>query len=379
MSPGTTQGHLQTIFNSMTTGVVVLDENLVVQHMNTAAEDLLQTSHGHTVGAPLAEAIVGSDALFERMRTAIDHVQPFTEREIELHLPDHQRVVVDLTSNILDHTQSAPGLLIELQPLNRLRRINQDEESVDRQETARQLIRGLAHEIKNPLGGIRGAAQLLERELHDEGQREYTGIIIGEADRLKTLVDRMLGPQRVATPKPVNLLQVCERVITLLEAEHPEQMGWIRDYDPSLPELHADEAQLIQAILNVTRNACEALVNTPDPKITFKTRILRQFTIGATRHRQAVQLDISDNGPGVDPQLMNRIFFPMISGRPDGSGLGLAITQNIIAQHEGTILVNSRPGLTCFSIVLPFCLSNEMNKQQPKNGNSQGTTFVGSK
>ena len=200
--------------------------------------------------------------------------------------------------------------------MSRLKRINKDDASVARQETARRLIRGLAHEVKNPPGGIRGAAQLLEAELPDPDLKEYTAVIINEADRLTELVDRMLGPQRQLDLQPVNVLRVFEHVIQLIDAEQPGLVEWQRDYDPSLPDIRADEAQLIQAILNVVRNAVQALQNIEEPRIGLRSRALRQFTIGAQRHRLVMHLEITDNGPGIDPELQDRIFFPMISGRP---------------------------------------------------------------
>ncbi len=344
----------QQILDTLVTAIVLLNQDLRIDYLNAAAEDLLQTSATHARGVPLQDLVVRADKLVERLGEALEHRQPFTEREATIRLPDNVTREVDLTASILDEWQDTHALVVELQPLNRLKRINRDDESVTRQETSRQLIRGLAHEIKNPLGGIRGAAQLLEKELIDEDLREYTGVIISEADRLKDLVDRMLGPQRELNLRPVNILRCCEHIIQLIEAERPGLISWQRDYDPSLPDIEADESQLIQAILNIVRNACQALEQTDDAKIGLRSRVVRQFTIGAIRHRLVMQLDITDNGPGITPELEERIFFPMISGRAEGTGLGLAITQTIVAQHKGSIQVTSRPGQTCFSIYLPF-------------------------
>jgi two-component system nitrogen regulation sensor histidine kinase GlnL len=222
------------------------------------------------------------------------------------------------------------------------------------QDTTRKLVRGLAHEIKNPLGGIRGAAQLLERELETERERDYTRIIIEEADRLRNLVDRMLGPSQLPRLSSTNMHQVLERVVQLVEAEAPGRIEIVRDYDPSLPNVEADLEQLIQAMLNIVRNAQQALENTPNPRICLRTRIIRQFTIGNVRHRMVARIDVSDNGPGVPPELSERIYYPMISGRADGSGLGLSITQSIVNQHHGLIECDSRPGATTFSVYLPL-------------------------
>jgi two-component system nitrogen regulation sensor histidine kinase GlnL len=244
--------------------------------------------------------------------------------------------------------------LLEIQPLDRLLRINRDDHHASVQETTRKLVRGLAHEIKNPLGGIRGAAQLLQRELATERQRDYTRIIIEEADRLRNLVDRMLGPSQVPRLVPVNIHQALERVVLLLEAEAPGRISFVRDYDPSLPEVEADLEQLIQALLNIVRNAQQALEKTPAPEIRLRSRIIRQFTIGTTRHRLVLRLDITDNGPGIPPDLFDRMYYPMISGRADGSGLGLSIAQSIVGQHGGLIECESKPGSTTFSIFLPL-------------------------
>ncbi|MEM7096611.1 MAG: nitrogen regulation protein NR(II) [Pseudomonadota bacterium] len=340
--------------DAMLTAIIVLDDRLSVVYLNSSAQDVLQTSFSQAINTPLTEYVIGAEKLVDQLENALETLQPFTEREASLRLPDNQSVAADLSASIVDLAASRPEILIELQPLNRLKRINKDEESLVRQETTRHLIRGLAHEIKNPLGGIRGAAQLLERLLDSEEDREYTAVIISEADRLKNLVDRMLGPQRQLDLAPVNILKVCEHIIALINAESPDRIKWRRDYDPSLPDVLADEAQMIQAVLNIVRNACEALRDTPDARVQIKSRGVRQFTIGQIRHRLVLQLDIIDNGPGVPEELEDRIFFPMISGRPDGTGLGLVLTQNIIAQHGGSIQLQTRPGYTCFSVYLPF-------------------------
>ena len=344
------------VVDNMTTAVVVLDDALQVEYLNSAAEDLLKVSISHAVRQPIRELILLEDRILNALEEALAEHQPFTEREAIIRLPDNINQTVDFTVNIIDGDtpKASPCLLLELQHLNRLQRINKDEESVERQETTRRLIRGLAHEIKNPLGGIRGAAQLLEGELPDPELTEYTGVIISETDRLKDLVDRMLGPQRQLAFGPVNILEVIERVIQLTEAERPGFVTWRRDYDPSLPDLEGDQAQLIQAVINIIRNACEALKDTETPEIYIRSRALRQFTIGSRRHKIVLELQICDNGPGIDPKLQERIFFPMISGRADGTGLGLAITQTVVSQHQGSIQVTSRPGATCFSIFLPF-------------------------
>jgi two-component system nitrogen regulation sensor histidine kinase GlnL len=214
------------------------------------------------------------------------------------------------------------------------------------------MVRGLAHEIKNPLGGLRGAAQLLERELDSEELKEYTRIIIGEADRLRQLVNRMLGPNSRPNRSLVNIHHVLEHVRSLVKAEADSRLVVTRDYDPSIPELEADRDLLIQAVLNVVRNAVQAI--SACGEIILRTRAQRQFTIGHSRHRLVLRVDVIDNGPGIAPNISETVFFPMVTGRPDGTGLGLSIAQSLVNLHNGVIECESKPGRTQFTILLPM-------------------------
>ena len=341
----------EAVLDTLVTATMVLDTDLKVVFVNSAAESLLHCSATQIIGAALNQILLSAEDLQSNLRKALREMQPFTARETLLQLPDNLREEVDLTVSILDN---AHYLVLEMYPTTRLTRINQSKASTDRQATTRGLIRGLAHEVKNPLGGIRGAAQLLERELPSAALSEYTSVIIAEADRLKDLVDRMLGPHQRPNIEAVYLPEICEHVIAVAASEFSDHIEWFRDYDPSLPDIAGDHDQIIQAVLNVVRNACQALINTNAAKITLQTRITRQFTIGKTRHRQVMCLNIIDNGPGIDSRDLERIFYPMISGRPDGSGLGLSITQHIVSEHNGGIQVSSTFGQTIFSIFLPF-------------------------
>jgi two-component system nitrogen regulation sensor histidine kinase GlnL len=248
-------------------------------------------------------------------------------------------------------------ILVEFQQVDNHLRISKEEQLVTQQNTARLLVRGLAHEIKNPLGGLRGAAQLLDLELHDPELKEYTQIIIDESDRLQGLLDKMLGPNKLPNKKSLNIHEVLERVRQLVQAESSGSLLIKSDYDPSIPDIYADKDQLIQAILNIARNAVQALNGKGN--IIFKTRIHRQMNIGRKRYKLAVKCDIIDNGPGVDPAMMSQIFYPMITGRAEGTGLGLSIAQALINQHSGLIECNSEPGKTVFSISLPMETGNE--------------------
>ncbi len=341
------------LLDQQNTAVMVVSSDLLVLYLNQAAETLIEASGHRLLGEPLARAFNDPATPAAAFTKALNNGQAFTKRSAIARTISGAMVSVDYTVTPM-LSQMPPELLIEIQPLDRLLRINRDDHHVSVQATTRKLVRGLAHEIKNPLGGIRGAAQLLQRELETEHQRDYTRIIIEEADRLRNLVDRMLGPSQVPRFASVNVHQALERVVQLLQAEAPGQVCFVRDYDPSLPEVEADLEQLIQALLNIVRNAQQALETTPSGQIRLSSRIIRTFTIGTTCHRLVLCLEVADNGPGIPPDLMDRMYYPMISGRADGSGLGLSIAQSIIGQHGGLIECETQPGATTFSIYLPL-------------------------
>ncbi|MDP3677662.1 MAG: nitrogen regulation protein NR(II), partial [Methylotenera sp.] len=248
------------------------------------------------------------------------------------------------------------SLILEFQPMDAQLRIAREERMLIQQQANAELLRNLAHEIRNPLGGLRGAAQLLEHELPSPSLREYTQVIIKEADRLQMLMDRLLIPHRVPKYQPTNIHEVLERVRSLLLAESPQSILIKRDYDLSLPELIGDREKLIQAVLNIARNAVQAMQahKTPASQITFRTRAERQVTLARKRYRVAIKLEIIDNGPGIPADIRDRIFYPLVSGSEGGSGLGLTLAQTFITQHHGMIECNSEPGNTCFTILLPI-------------------------
>lgn len=344
------------LLENLTTATLLLNAELRLEYMNPAAEMLLavsgQRSHGHFI----SELFTESPEALASLRQAVEQAHPFTKREATLTSASGQSLTVDYAvTPILTRRQTM--LLIEVLPRDRLLRITKEEAQLSKQETTKLLVRGLAHEIKNPLGGIRGAAQLLARELPDEQLKDYTEVIIEEADRLRNLVDRMLGSNKLPSLSMTSIHEVLERVASLTEAESLGGLTLVRDYDPSIPEVMMDREQMIQAVLNIVRNAMQALsahAGLNLGRITLRTRTLRQFTIGHTRHRLVIHVSIIDNGPGIPPDLQNTLFYPMVSGRPDGTGLGLAITQNIISQHQGLIECESHPGHTAFSIYLPL-------------------------
>lgn len=342
------------VIDMLLTAVVVVGPDLHIVYMNPAAESLFGTSAARATDHA-AEMLLYDDGanVFGVLGEVFESGLTLTRRASEFRTRQGQEVTADLTIS-LDPIMEC--LVVELQPISRLVRINRDDRARSSFKTTRELIRGLAHEVKNPLGGLRGAAQLLERELDSAELKEYTQIIIHEADRLSELVDRLLGPNQEPRTGSFNIHRILEHVIRLVEAESPGTLTLERDYDPSLPELFGDEDQIIQAILNVVQNAAQSLVEhgVPAPTITLKTRVVRTFTIDSIKHRLVARIDIIDNGAGIEESMIDEIFYPMITTRADGSGLGLAITQSVIGQHGGVIECESQPGHTCFSIFLPL-------------------------
>ncbi len=259
---------------------------------------------------------------------------------------------------VVAQTDKADEIIVELLPLEAQAKQDREERLIDQAQANKELIRNLAHEIKNPLGGIRGAAQLLEMEIDSRELKEYTRVIIHEADRLQTLVDRLLAPhRRPHVVGDVNVHEVCERVRSLILAEFPRGLQVVREYDISIPEFRGDREQLIQAVLNIAHNACQALserIAQGDAQLVFRTRVNRQVTFGKQRYRLALELHVIDNGPGVPDSIRDRIFFPLVSGREGGSGLGLTLAQTFVQQHHGLIECDSVPGRTDFKILIPL-------------------------
>jgi len=344
------------LLDNLTTATLLLDAQLRLEYMNPAAEMLLAVSGQRSHGQFISELFTESAEALSALRQAVEHAHPFTKREALLTSLNGQSITVDYAVTPILH-QGTTLLLLEVHPRDRLLRITKEEAQLSKQETTKMLVRGLAHEIKNPLGGIRGAAQLLARELPEEGLRDYTDVIIEEADRLRNLVDRMLGSNKLPSLSMTNIHEVLERVCSLIDAESQGGITLVRDYDPSLPDVLIDREQMIQAVLNIMRNAMQAIGHKNElrlGRISLRSRAMRQFTIGHVRHRLVARVEITDNGPGIPAELQDTLFYPMVSGRPDGTGLGLAITQNIISQHQGLIECESHPGHTTFSIFLPL-------------------------
>jgi len=342
----------QHILENLNTAVLLVDGNLTLSALNPAGEMLLETGSRQAIGQPLAHLLPRNQALLEAMHQTLVSGHPFTEHGLRLGVPVNRWITVDCTVTPVTRADGFCELILEINPIDRLLRLAREESRHDQHAASRAVIRGLAHEIKNPLGGLRGAAQLLERELPSESLKEYTRIIIHEADRLRNLVDRMVGPNTPLRKQPTNIHQVMDHVRRLIRAEVSRGIRIEHDFDPSIPEFVADAEQLIQAVLNIARNAVQALNG--EGTVRFRTRIERQLTIDQKRHRLVVRAEIEDNGPGIPDELRESIFYPMVTGKPDGTGLGLSIAQDIVHQHGGMIEFTSRPQQTLFRIYLPL-------------------------
>jgi two-component system nitrogen regulation sensor histidine kinase GlnL len=343
----------------LATAVMLVDDTGYVRYMNPAAENLFGLSIRNAEGEHLEAVFKESDVLTAAIGYAREHNCSYAEHGLSLSANGHG--VVHLSCSVtpveVDPHVAGGGFLFEFRHTDQELKIAREERMLDQSQANRELIRNLAHEIKNPLGGIRGAAQLLDRELERPALHEYTQVIMKEADRLQLLMDRLLTPHRLPQPTQVNIHEVFERVRSVILAEFPD-IDVRRDYDTSLPTIEGDREQLIQAALNIARNAAQAIAATPPRdgrgELQLRTRVVRQVTLVRKRYRHAIDARVIDNGPGIPDDIRERIFYPLVSGREGGSGLGLTLAQNFIAQHHGTVTFESRPGRTFFSILLPI-------------------------
>ncbi|HLD08549.1 MAG TPA: nitrogen regulation protein NR(II) [Methylophilaceae bacterium] len=344
----------------LATAVILLDKSRNVVYANPGAEVVFAISAKQINGLSLSQVFPGCEILHAAVENAIENQSPFREHEFIITTLRQNSLAVTCTVTPVDLAPAC--LVLEFQQMDQQLRIAREERMLIQQQANAELLRNLAHEIRNPLGGLRGAAQLLEHELPQVSLREYTQVIIKEADRLQSLMDRLLVPHRVPKYEPTNIHEVLERVRSLLLAESPKGMIVQRDYDTSLPELIGDREKLIQAVLNIARNAVQAMQNQTQQQkqnqvqnqITLRTRAERQVTLAKKRYRAAIKLQIIDNGPGIPSEIRDRIFYPLVSGREGGSGLGLTLAQTFITQHHGMIECESQAGHTCFTILLPI-------------------------
>ncbi|MBI3221997.1 MAG: nitrogen regulation protein NR(II) [Nitrosomonadales bacterium] len=334
----------------LSTAVILLDEQSRINYLNPAAEQLFDVSGKNLLGHPLQQVFTHTEQLASAMQQAVHNNACYIEYDLMLGTHAHGKLHLRCAATPLQLTRQC--LLLEFHPIDRPLKLAREEQMLDQTQASRLLLRNLAHEIKNPLGGIRGAAQLLEQELEKPALREYTQVIVQEADRLRSLMEKLLSPQNATHYSALNIHEVLERVRSVVLAELPEDLKIQRDYDISLPALIGDKEQLIQVMLNIVRNAAQAMQG--KGTITLRTRIARQVTLVKRRHKLAVMVQIIDNGPGIPPELQDKIFYPLVSGHADGHGLGLTLAQDYVSQHHGTIEFDSEPGRTCFTVLLPL-------------------------
>lgn len=344
----------EVISDALSTAIIVLDKSLLVLQMNAAAENLFSRSRERILQKPYT-ALFGSLMIIEHLQFVLNNKETQLLRGCHLKDTDGE-ITVDCVASPLFKSGKLIGVVLELYRVDYHLRIVKEEQLLSQQEATQQLLRGMAHEIKNPLGGLRGAAQLLEAELDSDELKEYTHIIISEADRLQNLVDRMLGSRQPIKNESINIHEVLERVRKLVKADIPEGVNLRFDYDPSIPALLADRDNLIQIVFNIVGNALKAVGDKGN--ILFRTRVLRNYTINHQQHRLALRLEIIDDGRGVPKDIRDKLFFPMISGSAKGTGLGLSIAQSLANRHNGVIEFESKPGKTRFTLLLPLPISS---------------------
>jgi two-component system nitrogen regulation sensor histidine kinase GlnL len=339
------------VIDSLNTGVIVVDHSLLIKALNPAAENLLGISRNRARNQSILQ-LLGDDREFrDILLRVIDSGDSYAN---ELRIPPNEACtedrMVDCRVSML--TAEVNYLLVEMSDMTRRSRISRENALLIQHGAGRQMIRQLAHEIKNPLGGLRGAAQLLERQLDSDELREYTNVIISEADRLVGLVNTLLGPGGPPNKQLINVHELIEYVIRLVEPELGEQIRVRRDYDPGLPEFRLDRDQMVQALLNLVRNAIVALAG--QGTLTLRSRAVMNYTIGDTRHPVVANIEVEDDGPGIPVELQDSIFYPLVTSRPDGTGLGLPAAQELISRHGGLIEFASRPGRTVFQVLIPI-------------------------
>lgn len=341
------------ILDYLSSSIICLNSELIINQVNATAEVFFDTSESALLNKPFASLFAenADNSILSSLQYCLKHNHRITEHEAAITLSNGKFITSDYSIHpILEVGQL--NLLIEISPVDRHLEIAREGQRAIQQVASQQLARGMAHEIKNPLGGIRGAAQLLEGEISNPDLKEYTDVIIHETDRLQTLLNNMLGPNRKIDKQQINILQVLEHVRSVILAEFSEYVQIERDYDPSIPDLYADKNQLIQAFLNIARNAAQAIDK--QGKIIFKTRIVRQHTIGHRLYKHVIQVDIIDSGPGISDEVIENIFLPMVTNKAEGTGLGLPIAQQIISGHQGIIQCQNDTDQTLFSTFLPL-------------------------
>lgn len=344
----------------LVTAVLILDERFIIRHANPAAENLFALSRNLMLRQALDDVFTRDEALAAALESARTNKAGYSDYDVKMSAIGRAEVhhlicsvtPIEVPVALPPATTAEHGYLLEMRPITQQIKAAREERILDQTQANRELVRNLAHEIRNPLGGIRGAAQLLDAELDRADLREYTRVVMHEADRLQSLMDRMLTPHRLPQVGALNIHEVVERVRSVMLAEYPDGLVVRRDYDTSLPLLTGDREQILQAVLNIVRNAAQAMGG--QGQIVLRTRIARSVTLARRRYRQAITLQVIDNGPGIPESVRERIFYPLVSAREGGSGLGLTLAQTFINQHHGTVEFDSVPGRTCFTVTLPI-------------------------
>ena len=342
-------------FDRLATLIAVVAQDTRIVFANAALENAFGHSRQSLHGIALDRCMADPDGLRQAVRDAASGAFSALRYDSRLLRPAQDALPVHV---VIAQGEQADQVVIEMLPLDTQARHEREDRLLAKAQAHKELVRNLAHEIKNPLGGLRGAAQLLEMELEDPALKEYTQVIVHEADRLQTLVDRMLAPHRSALKREwVNIHEICEHVQRLVLAEFPSGLSVVRDYDASIPEFQGDRERLLQAVLNIVRNAAQALVpqmHEGTACITLRTRVARQITLGKQRHKLALELLVIDNGPGIAPGLLEQVFYPLVTGKAEGTGLGLTLAQSFVQQHQGLIECESTPGHTVFRVTIPL-------------------------
>ena len=360
----------QALANQLVTAVLILDDQLNIQYLNPAAEAILIKSLHKLYGLSFNTIFANTSIDKNRLQQLLVTGQEFTDSDVFIEFNENYRFTIEITASAVEFNQTS-HLLLEFKQIDQQKQISLEVFQQQQWEAARDLIKGLAHEIKNPLGGLRGAAQLLNRELTLD-QQEYTAMIIEQADRLTNLVDRLLGPNQLPQIKAQNIHSMLEKVCQIISFEHQKKVTLLRDYDPSIPAVECDDEKLQQAVLNIVNNAIQAIGE--GHTITLKTRIASNKTINGKRIRLSVQISIIDNGPGIPTKIQDTLFYPMVSGRSNGTGLGLSIAQTLVNQHQGKLSCHSRPGHTEFIMLIPLsqqALSQKLPPHSPSSPTMQ--------
>jgi two-component system, NtrC family, nitrogen regulation sensor histidine kinase GlnL len=348
--------NLDNLLDNLSTAVLLLNDKLQIQYANHAAQSVFDRGLNLLVGCSIFQYIAHSSLDLNRFNHSMQHGEAYSDGEVQISFTDGRHILADVSVTNMVEEQSNQ-ILLEIRLVQQQKRISQETHQWAQQQAARELVRGLAHEIKNPLGGIRGAAQLLERQLISEEQKEFTTVIIEQSDRLSNLVDRLLGPNIRPNFKWQNIHQVLEKICTLVSLDLSHNIKIVRDYDPSIPDLFIDQDMLQQAALNIVRNSVQVLTdnsNYEESQITLITRIERHVIIHGTTFPLCLKIQIIDNGPGIPTELKDTLFYPMVTSKKDGTGLGLSISQTLIGHHRGKIEVDSWPGHTEFTLYLPI-------------------------